>query len=52
MYVRCIYGISGRKITTYMVKYGVYIRFWPTLHIHTVFTHVYMVDKPWAYVWA
>jgi len=25
MYVRCIYGIVGREITKYTVKYGVYI---------------------------
>ena len=27
-----IYGIFGRKITKYTVIYGVYTRFWPTLH--------------------
>jgi hypothetical protein len=26
-----IYGIFGREITKYTVKYGVYVRFWPTL---------------------
>jgi hypothetical protein len=31
VYIRCIYGISGRKITKYAVTCGVYIRFWPTL---------------------
>jgi len=36
IYIRCIYGIFGGKITKYTVKYGVYIRFWPTLsHTHT-----------------
>ena len=30
---RCIYGIFCREITKYMVIYGVYIRFWPTLRI-------------------
>ena len=33
IYIRCIYSIFGRKITKYTVKHGVYIRFWPTLHI-------------------
>ena len=33
MYIRCIYGIFGRKITKYTVIYGVYIQIWPTLHI-------------------
>jgi len=28
-----VYGIFGRKITKYTVIYGVYIRFWPTLHV-------------------
>ena len=31
MYIPCIYGNSGREITTYTVIYGVHIRFWPTL---------------------
>jgi len=31
IYIRCIYGIFGRKITKYTVIYGIYIRFWPTL---------------------
>ena len=33
IYIRCIYGIFGRGITKYTVMYGVYIRFWPTLHM-------------------
>ena len=33
IYIRYIYGIFGRKTTKYTVIYGVYIRFWPTLHI-------------------
>jgi hypothetical protein len=33
VYVRCIYSTFGREITKYMVIYGVYIRFWPTLPI-------------------
>jgi len=33
MYVRCIYGILGKKIAICTVIYGVYIRFWPTLLI-------------------
>ena len=33
IYIPCIYGIFGREITIYTVIYGVYIRFWPTLHI-------------------
>ena len=31
IYIRCIYGISGRDINKYTVIYGAYIRFWPTL---------------------
>ena len=35
----CIYGVYtvffGREITKYTVIYGVYIQFWPTLHIYT-----------------
>jgi hypothetical protein len=33
IYVRCIYGIFGRKITNYTVIYGAYIRFWSTLDV-------------------
>jgi hypothetical protein len=33
LYIRCIYGIFGRETTEYTVIYGVYIRFWPTLHM-------------------
>ena len=32
-YIRCIYGIFDREITKHTVIYGVYIQFWPTLHI-------------------
>ena len=32
-YIRCIYRTFGRQITIHTVIYGVYIRFWPTLHI-------------------
>jgi hypothetical protein len=32
IYIRCMYGIFGRKITKYTVIYGVHIRFWPILH--------------------
>jgi hypothetical protein len=38
IYIRFIYGIFGREITKYTVMYGVYIRFWPTLHIHYLHT--------------
>jgi len=31
IYIRRIYGNSGREITRHTVTYGVYIRFWPTL---------------------
>jgi len=31
IYIRCMYGICGRKITTYTVIYSVYEWFWPTL---------------------
>jgi hypothetical protein len=31
IFIRCVYGISGREITKYTVIYGTYIRFWPTL---------------------
>ena len=33
IYIRCIYGIFGREFTKDTVIYGVYIRFWPTLHM-------------------
>ena len=33
IYIRCIYGLFGRNITKYTVTYGVYTRFWPTLHV-------------------
>jgi len=33
IYIRCIYDIFGRGITKYTVIYGVYIRFWPILHM-------------------
>jgi len=36
IYIRCTYGIFGREIIKYTVIYGVYIRFWPTLHIQYV----------------
>ena len=36
MYIRCIYGIFGRELIKYTVIYGVYIRFWPTLHMRQV----------------
>ena len=36
IYIRCIYGISGREIIKYTVVYGVYTRFWPTLHMYPV----------------
>ena len=32
-HIRCIYGIFGREITKYMVIYGAYVRFWPTLGV-------------------
>jgi len=38
IYIRCIYGIFGRKITKYTVVYGVYIQFWPTLVMCIVHT--------------
>jgi hypothetical protein len=35
LYKGCTYGvISIREITKYTVIYGVYTRFWPTLHMH------------------
>ena len=33
IYIRFTYGIFGREITQCTGIYGVYIRFWPTLHI-------------------
>jgi hypothetical protein len=33
IYIRCMYGVFGRKITESTVIYGVHIRFWPTLVI-------------------
>jgi len=32
-HIRCIHGIFGRKIMKCTVIYGVYIQFWPTLHM-------------------
>jgi hypothetical protein len=34
IYIRFKYGIFGREITKYTVIYGVYLGFWPTLHMH------------------
>jgi len=31
IYIRCIYGVFGRKITKCTVMYGVYTQFWPSL---------------------
>jgi hypothetical protein len=42
IYIRCIYGNFGREITKYTVKYGVYIRFWPTLMMTCACVHVFM----------
>ena len=42
IYIRCIYSNFGRKITKYTVIYGVYIRFWPTLHIQRMYVCVYV----------
>ena len=33
IYIRCIYGVFGREITKYTVKYGVCVQLWPTLHV-------------------
>jgi hypothetical protein len=33
IYIWCIYGGFGRETTEFMVIYGVYLRFWPTLDI-------------------
>ena len=33
MYIWCVYGIFGRKLTKSTVIYGAYTRFWPTEHI-------------------
>jgi hypothetical protein len=33
IYIWCVYGVFGRKITKYMVMYGAYIRFRPTLTV-------------------
>jgi hypothetical protein len=33
IYIRCIYGVLSREITKFTVKYGVYVRFWPTLQM-------------------
>ena len=49
IYIRCIHGIFGREITRYTVIYGVYIRFWPTLHMYhsarSVQSTVYLVSR-------
>jgi hypothetical protein len=42
IYIRCIYGIFGRKITEYTVYIYVHIRFWPTLRVCVIMcTHVW-----------
>ena len=38
IYIRCVYGNFSREITKYSVIYGVYIRFWPTLHFSECIT--------------
>jgi len=38
LYTRCMYGIISREKPVYTVLYGVYIRFWPTLIICTLWT--------------
>ena len=41
-HLRCIYSIFGREFTVYMVIYGAYIRFWPTVlmcHVRIVYRH-------------
>ena len=46
IYIRCMYGIFGRKFTKYTVIYGVYIRSWPTLVMFLVLartTYAYVV---------
>ena len=45
IYIRCIYGTFGRKISKYTVIYGVYIRFWPTLPIRPHFSWPVNVDN-------
>ena len=42
IYIRFIYGIFGRESTKYTVIYGVYIRFWPTLHMFQVLMSMLM----------
>ena len=44
IYIRCVYGMFGRRSTKYTVKYGVYIRFWPTLYIYGAYT-VFLAGK-------
>jgi hypothetical protein len=40
VYIRCICGIVGKKITNYTVLYGVCIRFWPTLYPLSTFPYL------------
>ena len=40
IHIRCTYGISCRDFIKYTVIYGVYIRFWPTLHFTQTLKHV------------
>jgi hypothetical protein len=63
--IRCIYGIFGREIAKCTVIYGVYIQFWPTLHIYGVcircmykfwpmplsVMYVYSSGQPYLYMW-
>jgi hypothetical protein len=46
IYIRCVYGISGREIFKYTVIYGVNIRFWPTLHTFPPHRHTFSTSHP------
>ena len=41
VYIRYIHGVFGREIIEYTVIHSVNIRFWPTLHVYTVYTRCF-----------
>ena len=47
LYIRCVYGVFGREITKYTVKYGAYIRFWPTLCMY----HYICAQEIYIWLW-
>jgi hypothetical protein len=48
IFIRCIYSVYGREITKYMVLYGVYIQFWPTLRTRNTRIAYLLVARLWG----